>query len=149
MKKLITFILLIVTISVSAQKVTRKDLNRLLLKGDTSRIIDDGFVYAGVDDGLTSYIRYDSTEVITFDKDGVYYVAANVFHMYSGITEMTPKGDLMWNVNENKYKAYYLEDEDGNVTDSWSEYEMSETILECRSIKFSGEESFEFFLYRK
>jgi hypothetical protein len=149
MKKITTILFLMIAIAASAQKVTRKDLNRLLLKGDASRILDDGFKLI-IDDSISKvYSRYDTTEVIEFFGHDLYYTAALESHNYRGRVEMTPKGDLLWYIRDSKYNPFYEEDENGEVTDSWWEYEMRRTVLEFRPIEQNGEKLLEFYVYIK
>jgi hypothetical protein len=149
MKKLGILLMMLVTISASAQKVTRKDLNDLLLKGDTSALLDDGFKFLAVDEGYTVYQRYDRSEILMFDEKTVTYFAQQISHNYIGNTWKTPKSDLFWGVSYKKYESYYTKDSDGDIEDQWVEYTFSKTVMECRMEEVDGESFVEVLVYRK
>lgn len=148
--KIITAILLVLlTVSLSAQKVERKDLNKILLKGDVSSIEKSGFVFCGTYDGVSIYQRYDSTEVISFSSRAVVFIARDVSHNYKGNTYMSPKGDMFWGSSAKRYSISSIEDSTGVTVDVWAEYVDKKTVFECRDVISSGVAYTEFLVYRK
>lgn len=100
MKTIITLTLLVLSITASAQKVTRKDLRDLLLKQDSSGIIKDGFEFLANEGGRTFYQRFDRNQVISFNKDTVSFSAENRFIKQGKRVETTPETDLFWTLKD-------------------------------------------------
>jgi len=146
MKKAVLFLLTIVTISASAQKVTRTDLIKLL-KGNDSEILKDGFIKTSK--GV--YMRYDTTEVISVKNGHVLFIADNVGHNYKGNVSRSPKGDLVHDIfNSKKHSCYHKKNSAGEITDQWSEYNLGSHIMETRTfLRSSGSSYFEFRVYKK
>jgi hypothetical protein len=155
MKKTGMILMMLVTISASAQKVTRDDLNKLLLKSDPTEILRDGFTYVDKQDGFKRYVREvypgDTTykDVILHHRNVVYFIADTSEHEYSRGIITTAKEDLLWDGYNRKIKRVSEYNKSGEMTDQYDVYKMRKTSLEFRSKKIKGENAFEFKLTRK
>lgn len=148
MKKLGILLMMLVTISASAQKVTRKDLSKIV-NGNTKVLLKDGFKYTGKVDGADIYTRYDSTEVMAVTDGKVRFYAKQEIHYYKKNVAMTPSGDLFFNVVFSN-KLEVVKNPDPSIEKITSRYTMRKAVINSDIVKLDNGDNYSIFeVFRK